>query len=165
MRHGRQRYRLGLPVSDASRVSKLVLVAVLAVLASGCAGGEPARVAATIATTGGPVVLRLEIADTTEERGQGLMGRTSLPERTGMLFVYPSPARGGFWMKDTLIPLSIAFLDGSGRILRILDMAPCRSDPCPVYDPGIAYRSALELKQGSFARLGVAVGDVLTVER
>ena len=62
-------------------------------------------------------------------------------------------------MKDTLIPLSIAFWDGRGRIVRILDMTPCRADPCPTYDPRVAYRGALEVNRGAFKRWGVQRGD------
>lgn len=109
--------------------------------------------------------LDVELAETPEERQQGLMHRQSLAERSGMLFLFQEPTSGGFWMKDTLIPLSIAFLDADGRILRILDMEPCRADPCPVYVPGVAYRAALEVNQGAFERAGVKVGDRVTVQR
>jgi uncharacterized membrane protein (UPF0127 family) len=64
-------------------------------------------------------------------------------------------------MKNTLIPLSIAFYDVDGTILRILDMEPCRSDPCRVYDPGVRYAGALEVNQGAFERWGVREGDRL----
>jgi uncharacterized protein len=81
-----------------------------------------------------------------------------------MLFLFPEAASGGFWMKNTLIPLSIAFADGEGRILRVLDMQPCRADPCEVYEPGVSYRSALEVNQGAFAEWGVEEGDRLRLE-
>ena len=121
---------------------------------------SPQAATLTIGTAGGAVELAVEIADTPEERSRGLMGRESLPERAGMLFLYEEDTRGGFWMKDTRIPLSIAFLDAGGRILAILDMEPCPADPCPVYRPDVAYRSALEVGRGAFARLGITVGDV-----
>ena len=82
-----------------------------------------------------------------------------------MVFVFTQPTRGGFWMKNTLIPLSIAFYDRRGRILRILEMEPCRADPCRIYDPGVTYRGALEVNRGAFRRLGVARGDVVTLKR
>ena len=109
------------------------------------------------------VRVRVEIADSPSERERGLMNRKSLPEDAGMLFVYESDTTGGFWMKDTLIPLSIAFYDANGKIVRILDMEPCRSEPCPVYDPGVAYRGALEVNRGAFERWGVREGDVITL--
>lgn len=136
-------------------------VVAAALLATG-AGAAPAleRGTATIVTrTGADVVLRVEIARTAADRQRGLMGRRYLAPKAGMLFVYRSDARGGFWMKNTLIPLDIAFADRRGRILRILTMTPCRRDPCRVYDPGVAYRWALEVNARSFRDWNVHVGD------
>jgi hypothetical protein len=113
----------------------------------------------TISTRDRPIVVRVEIADSASERRRGLMGRKTLALRAGMLFVYPGDVRGGYWMKDTLIPLDIAFIGGRGRILRIFTMTPCRKDPCRIYDPGVRYRSALEVNAGAFRRWGVRVGD------
>ena len=92
------------------------------------------------------------------------MFREALPADSGMVFVYPSDHTGGYWMKNTLIPLSIAFYDASGRIVRILDMKPCRADPCRVYDPGVAYRGALEVNQGAFRRWSVEEGDRIVLK-
>jgi uncharacterized membrane protein (UPF0127 family) len=89
------------------------------------------------------------------------MNRRRLAPRTGMLFVFDGPTRGAFWMKDTLIPLSIAFARADGRILKILNMDPCSADPCPVYDPGVAFAYALEVNQGAFRRWGVRAGNRL----
>jgi uncharacterized membrane protein (UPF0127 family) len=125
------------------------------------AGTKPAGPTAVIETDDGPVRIAVEVADTDEERQRGLMNRRSLPEDAGMVFVFESDTSGGFWMKNTLIPLSIAFYDASGKILRILDMEPCRADPCMVYDPGVVYRGALEVNKGAFKRWGVSEGDVL----
>jgi uncharacterized protein len=91
------------------------------------------------------------------------MGRTSLPADAGMVFVYPEGHAGPFWMKDTLIPLSIAFYAADGRILRILDMQPCKADPCPLYDPEVTYRGALEVNDGGFEDLGITEGDRLRI--
>jgi uncharacterized protein len=91
------------------------------------------------------------------------MGRTSLPENEGMLFTFPSSHTGAFWMKDTLIPLSVAFYSTDGRIVRILDMTPCKRDPCDLYDPGLAYRGALEVNLGAFRRWGISAGDRLRI--
>lgn len=105
----------------------------------------------------------VEVADTPSEREHGLMGRASLPANAGMVFTFPADHRGAFWMKDTLVPLSIAFYGADGRILRILDMAPCERDPCPLYDPEVAYRGALEVNQGAFERWGISEGDRLRI--
>jgi uncharacterized membrane protein (UPF0127 family) len=82
-----------------------------------------------------------------------------------MVFLFPQDETGGFWMKNTLIPLSIAYYDRAGKIVRILDMEPCMADSCPVYEPGVAYRGALEVNQGAFRRWGVAEGDTIELER
>jgi uncharacterized protein len=140
-------------------------------LLAGCGGEEASEAtgaqepSVVIDTGDDEVVVHVEIADSEEERAVGLMNRESLDEDAGMIFLFPEPSSGGFWMKDTLIPLSIAFADGQGRILRILDMEPCRADPCEIYDPGVSYRTALEVNQGEFAEWGVAEGDRLRLER
>jgi hypothetical protein len=148
------------------RVRIALLIAVAAVLLAGAAGAAGFdHGTATVASPSGAkrVVLQVEIARTRAQREQGLMGRRSLGAKAGMVFLYPEPHRGSFWMKDTLVPLDIAFYDGRGRILRILTMQPCRRDPCPVYDPNVAFRAALEVNAGSFRRWGVRTGDRIVV--
>ena len=132
-------------------------------LVAGCGGGNGTR--AIIDTGDDEVSVAVEVADSAAEREVGLMNRESLDEDAGMLFVFSGEHRGGFWMKDTLIPLSVAFVARDGRILRILDMEPCRSEPCRIYDPGVGYASALEVNRGAFTRWGVEEGDRLTLER
>ncbi len=136
--------------------------AVVVLLLIACGGSEQGS-RAIIETGAGDVVVHVEVADTSAERARGLMGRQQLPEDAGMVFLFPENTTSSFWMKDTLIPLSIAFYGADGRIVRILDMEPCRRDPCPVYDPQATYRGALEVNQGEFRRWGVEVGDTLRV--
>lgn len=112
-----------------------------------------------LVTAEGTTVVRVEIAETPEARQRGLMGRTSLDEDAGMLFIWPQDATSSFHMKDTLVPLSVAFIAADGTILRILDMEPCRADPCQTYDPRIAYRMALEVGRGAFEQWGVREAD------
>ncbi|MEZ5101321.1 MAG: DUF192 domain-containing protein [Thermoleophilia bacterium] len=69
----------------------------------------------------------------------------------------------GLWMRDTAVPLSAAFADGAGTITAIVDMDPCAADPCPVYRPPGPYLIALEVRQGELDRLGVRVGDRLSL--
>jgi uncharacterized protein len=114
---------------------------------------------------GEEVAVTVEVADSQDEREVGLMHREFLPDDAGMIFLFEEEITGGFWMKNTLIPLSIAFADGDGTILRILDMEPCEADPCEIYDPGVAYSSALEVNQGAFVSWGVEEGDRLTLEQ
>lgn len=110
----------------------------------------------TIPLTFGDHVLHVEIADTDEERQLGLMHRTGLAPDHGMLFVYPSERMRGFWMHDTRIPLSIAFADAQGRIVRIADMQPLDESTTWSNRPAMY---AVEAEQGWFARHGVAVGS------
>jgi uncharacterized protein len=135
--------------------------AILTLLLAACGGDEGSR--AIIETDAGGVVVQLEVADTAAEREHGLMGRRELAGNSGMAFVFPEDTTAPFWMKDTLIPLSIAFYDDAGRIMRILDMQPCRRDPCPLYNPHVPYRGALEVNLGAFRKWGVQVGDRLRV--
>jgi uncharacterized protein len=141
-----------------------LVCAILVLLAAGC-GGDHGSPRAVIETDSGDVVVHVEIADSSAERAKGLMGRQRLPEDAGMAFLFPADSSGAFWMKDTLIPLSIAFYRADGTIVRILDMEPCRRDPCPVYDPQATYRGALEVNRGAFRRWGVVTGDRVRVER
>jgi uncharacterized membrane protein (UPF0127 family) len=119
----------------------------------------------TIRADGRVIRLDLEIAESSTERAFGLMHRKSLGDREGMMFLFDDKSTGGFYMKNTLIPLSIAFLDERGEILRILDMQPCKEEPCRVYNPDVAYTRALEVNQGAFARWGVTEGDVVELQR
>jgi uncharacterized membrane protein (UPF0127 family) len=91
-------------------------------------------------------------------RAQGLMYRTSMPAGSGMVFVYDDEAPRSFWMKDTRIPLSIAFVSSSGRIVSISDMQPLNTTSVP---SGAPARYAIEVNKGWFAEHDVAVGDMV----
>jgi uncharacterized membrane protein (UPF0127 family) len=108
----------------------------------------------------GDVVVHAELATTSDERATGLMGRTSLPDTAGMLFVYPTPQSLGFWMKDTPIDLSIAFLDSSGRIINIAHMN-ANDDRTTHYSSSPA-QYALEVRRGWFADRGITAGATAT---
>src|SRR5262249_20028124 len=97
-----------------------------------------------------------EVAMTTRDRTTGLMNRFSLQPDHGMLFVFEEPQPLAFWMKNTYIPLSIAFIDAGGRIVNIEDMAPQTEDTHPSRRPALY---ALEMKKGWFAQYGIAEGD------
>ncbi|MCI2256376.1 DUF192 domain-containing protein [Domibacillus sp. PGB-M46] len=103
--------------------------------------------------------LTVQIANTQEKIEKGLMFVEKLPENEGMLFMYGGKIYGGFWMKNTLIPLSIAFLDSDGKILKIMDMEPCKEEECRMYDPELPYRYALEVNLGWFERNQIKEGD------
>ena len=99
--------------------------------------------------------LTAEVAATTETRGQGLMHRRMLPENRGMLFVFREPGPHAMWMMNTYIPLSVAFLDESGRIINIADMQPHTRDSHGASKPA---KYALEMNQGWFAKRGIKPG-------
>ena len=104
-------------------------------------------------------------ADTPELRAQGLMGVTDLGELDGMLFVWDSDTPSSFWMKDTLIPLDIAFFRADGSLVDVLSMVPCEADPCPRYGPagGRTYRYALEAPAGRLVEMseeGLEIGGI-----
>jgi uncharacterized membrane protein (UPF0127 family) len=107
---------------------------------------------------GGKVELKVEIADDPSEQTRGLMERTSLGEDRGMLFVYPDEEVRSFWMKNTLIPLSIAFIASDGSIVDLQDMKPLDDDP-PHYVSAEPAQYALEVNKGYFEKHGIKVGD------
>lgn len=100
--------------------------------------------------------LRAELANTAETRATGLMFRERLGENAGMLFVYAQPGRWRMWMKNTLIPLSVAFIDAQGRILNVEDMEPQTETP---HGAAGSARFALEMNRGWFHRHHVSPGD------
>lgn len=104
--------------------------------------------------------LSLEIAATPEERARGLMFRDSLDTDVGMLFVFDQAARSAFWMRNTMIPLSIAFLGKDGEVLDIQDMEPLSEE---LHFSRDAYWYALETNRGWFALHDVKVGDRLII--
>lgn len=99
--------------------------------------------------------IEAEVAYTDPDRQQGLMQRTGLGPNQGMLFVFPVAARHCMWMRNTLIPLSVAFLDDKGRIINIRDMQP-RTETSHCADQEARY--ALEMRQGWFAERGLKAG-------
>jgi uncharacterized protein len=140
---------------------RLIPLLLLAAAACGSADtSDPdATAALSIRTDDGTVSLHVQLADTPDEREAGLMDRESLTPYDGMAFVWEEPVVSSFWMKDTLIPLSIAFWDDSGRIISILDMNPCTVDPCPSYGPDEPFVGAVEVERGTLGEHGVAIGD------
>jgi uncharacterized protein len=103
--------------------------------------------------------LTVQVADTQIKREKGLMFVRKLPENEGMLFVFSKKTNDAFWMKNTFIPLSIAFLDSEGQILKILDMEPCKGNKCPIYDPKLSYHYAIEVNLGWFEKNQIKKGD------
>ncbi|MGH9366565.1 MAG: DUF192 domain-containing protein [Thermoanaerobaculia bacterium] len=106
----------------------------------------------------------VEVARTPEEKARGLMYRESLPPRTGMIFPFPEAGPHHFWMKNTMIPLDIIWMDAGGKVLFVsANTPPCRSDPCPNYGPDVPATIVLEIGGGLVAKEGVEVGSVITL--
>jgi uncharacterized membrane protein (UPF0127 family) len=131
----------GLPYRFGVR-GRLTLGAVLAAGIVAATAHADTTATATLRLDG--VTFRPELALTSAQHQRGLMFRKQAPP-DGMLFVFPRATAGGFWMKNTLVPLKIVFFDTRGRAVRRFLMTPCRKDPCDIYDPVKQYRYALEL--------------------
>jgi len=105
--------------------------------------------------------LDIEVADSPQEITTGLMNRKSLPANSGMLFDFGKDVHTSFWMKNTSIPLSIAFIDADGKVLSIQDMKPY--DLTSINPPG-RYRYAIEVNRGWFDANGVTPGAVASID-
>lgn len=103
----------------------------------------------------------VELASTPQEREQGLMFRESVPDGTGMLFVFGDEAIRGFWMDNTYVDLDIAFLDASYRVVDIQQLEAMSTE---VRDSRAPFMYALEVRRGWLAERGIAVGDVARIE-
>ena len=122
------------------------------------------QVAATVTAADGSVCeLCLWLAATGDQRGVGLMHVTDLGGPDGMVFRYDSPTTSAFWMKNTVMPLSIAFFDQGGAYLDAFDMAPCSADPCPLYPTPENFLNAIEVPQGMLEELLMTPGSVLAL--
>jgi uncharacterized protein len=121
--------------------------------------GDSVRAPLTIPVRIGEHVVQAELASTLDARARGLMGRPQLPDTTAMLFVWPYDLTPGFWMKDTPIDLSIAFVDRDRRIINIAAMT--RNDSSTFHYPLRPARYALEVRRGWFSDRGIGTDAVL----
>lgn len=117
----------------------------------GAASASDTRLTLRIGSHG----FQVEVAATPQQRERGLMGRSRLPENGGMLFVFDDAGRHCFWMRNTPLPLSIAFIDDAGRIASLADMQPHTET---LHCPATEIRYALEIPQGGFRQRGIASG-------
>lgn len=136
-------------------------------IAAAC-GAAPKASVTPSATPGPRAILpsgrtySLEVVRTPEEQAQGLMFRESLPERTGMLFPFTGKGVHHFWMKNTMIPLDMVWMDGEGKVIFVsADTPPCKADPCPTYGPDSPAASVLEIAGGMAKKEDVTVGSSL----
>lgn len=116
-----------------------------------------------MSVTLGKATLLVEIADSPSKRSIGLMHRTSLGKNEGMLFAFPKSDLQSFWMKNTLIPLSIGYFDENGILLEIYQMKPNQTDE--IYNSKKKAIYALEVNQGWFQRNGIHPGSVIIMEK
>jgi uncharacterized protein len=135
--------------------TRAALMAITAAFALSCASAAPNN-AIELSLSGHKV--KTELALTDAERERGLMFRTVLEDGNGMLFVFESEQRVSFWMKNTRIPLSVAYIAHDGTIREIHDMEPFSLAPVP---SSYSVRYALEVPKGYFARIGIAPGYVI----
>ena len=133
-------------------------LAALALSLTVTAAGADARLKTTTVRVG-PHPLKVEVVASDADRARGLMHRKSLGRNDGMLFIFEEPGYHSMWMKNTLIPLSVAFIDAQGTILNILDMEPETLDPHSSAGPSIY---AIEVNKGWFAEKKVKAGDKVT---
>lgn len=131
---------------------------VLPLVLAACGGDIPGARLDVFPLVVGNQRITVEIAYTPGDRRRGLMHRESLPAGHGMLFIFPREKLLTFWMKDTPLPLSIAFADAGGRIVRIADLTPNSREAVASGRPA---RLALEMSRGWFERNGVLVGDAI----
>lgn len=159
-----------------SRVSNSVFCMTAVMLLNMCSqpappprGDPPAR----SSEAGAPRVVlpdgsavHVELATDQTTRAQGLMFRDRLRPNTGMLFIFPEVGGQSFWMKNTLIPLDIIFLDAEGRVKHVShDTPPCKADPCPSYPPNaVPALYVLEVAGGVARQHGISEGAVLKLE-
>ena len=131
----------------------------LAILLLACCLTAPARAQLPVVELAvGMHLVRAEVADSMGARMQGLMHRKSMPQNSGMVFVFEESAAHCMWMKNTLIPLSVAFIDRQGAIVNIADMQPHSEQSHCAARPA---RYALEMNQGWFAQRGIKPGAKL----
>jgi uncharacterized membrane protein (UPF0127 family) len=138
----------------------LLLTAALALggLAPSAAAQDPQTDLPRVKLSAGMHRIEAQVARTPEQRMTGLMYRKEMPQHEGMLFVFEQPSRQCFWMKNTLLPLSIAFIDDQGTVVNVEEMKPqtleshCSTKPV---------RYVLEMNQGWFAKKGIRPGAKL----
>jgi uncharacterized membrane protein (UPF0127 family) len=155
-----------------SRSRILVIAALLAISAAalscsaqqspGAETDKPNPTLKTVTLVSGQTQAVVEVAATETERNRGLMFRKTLADGRGMLFVFETDQRVSFWMKNTSLPLSLAYLASDGTILQILDLKPFSEEPRPS-ERSIRY--ALEVPQGWFAKVGLKPGDRFEIPR
>ena len=136
-----------------SQVYAVVLV--IATVMAPAIAQEPQTNLPRITISAGMHQIDAQVARTVEQRAMGLMYRQNMPEREGMLFVFEHPMQQCFWMKNTFLPLSTAFVDDDGTVVNVADMQPQTTDSHCSAKP---VRYVLEMNRGWFAKKGIKQG-------
>ena len=148
---------------------RLALILALALAACGPDDVQPPSPQANldalprVAVTVGSLELEVAVADSAEQRAQGLAGIEDLGTLDGLLFVFPAEVETTFTMRETLIPLHIAFISAAGRVIDVQSMTPCTPGACQPYAAPSPYRWAIETPAGDLAN--VEIGDVFSIRR
>jgi uncharacterized membrane protein (UPF0127 family) len=151
--------------------NELLAAAALLILACGVNNPPPPTPTQTVAAAGPRIVfpdgyvVRVVVAADDATRQQGLMYRDTLPVDRGMDFFFSNTGNYPFWMKNTLIPLDMIWIDPQKKIVHVAhDVPPCKADPCPSVPPGADAKYVLEVAAGVAARHGLANGQTLRFE-
>ncbi len=151
----------------ATVVRRTIALATTAACLGACSAARcsasPPPSTVRFAGSGGAATLRVDVARTPASWALGLMRQRFLPANQGELFQFDGLSNAPFWMKDTRIPLSIAFYGVGRRIVDLQDMQPCLQDPCPLYRSARPFVGAIEANQGYFLGHGIGVGDRVRV--
>ncbi len=118
--------------------------------------------AIVIHTGSGNNLVKVEVVSNPIDLEKGLMNRTHLDGDSGMLFVFPYESKWSFWMKNTLIPLDMIYVNSRLKIVDITTMQPCKADPCPDYNPIAQAKYVLEVNAGYSAAHNITIGDEIT---
>lgn len=134
-------------------------VLMLSLLTAGCGSSKQGKVCAR------GNCFDVELAQNPEERARGLMFREQLDSDKGMLFIYENECKDYFWMKDTLIPLDIIWINGNKEVVFISkNMQPCSSESCDLLSPEVKAKYVLELNGGTSDKIGLSEGDKVIIE-
>ena len=142
-------------------IKKLIFIMVL--LLAGCTKSEWSTV--TLLADGKEIPVQVEIADEAAEWQQGLMFREELDADKGMLFIFEEEMTQRFWMKNTLIPLDMIFVNADLIIIDIQEAEPCKTESCMVYVSAAPAQYVLEVNKGFSKENGINVGDLLILEK
>ncbi|MCA1951171.1 MAG: DUF192 domain-containing protein [Treponema sp.] len=151
-------------ISEILKILHIGVFSTLILLIGSCVAGAaqpqlPVWTLTLVSQDGKRIPVQAEVADTDQSRTQGLMYRKKVPEGTGMLFVFDHDQVLTFWMKNTLVPLSIAYISSEGKIIDILDM---ESQSLKQIMSSRSVRYALEVPQGFFTKVGIREGDFVS---